>query len=213
VPHLSDFRLGADVVDGDGLRVGILASVLVEQKGFDPRAIVVKTEASLAARMLADERLFINDEVTVPIAAVESATHDLVRLSMPAADVRRRPPYLSYRLAPQTTGGAWLEEAELLGGGLGLPGAQEIANKGKGEIEIDKDENVMLGTTGRRLGRVQDLLFDRSTLIGVVIRPEGFFKQDLVLPARFINRADDMALFANLDESDIAGLKPFVDGD
>src|ERR1700736_6803577 len=142
VPELSDFRLGADIVAGDGQRVGVLVSVLVEEKGFDPKELVVKTEASLAGRLLADERLFINDEVTVPIAAVESATHDLIKLSMPAAVVRRQRPYLSYRLAPQTTGGAWLEEAELLGGGLGLPGAQEIANKGKGQIEIDRDENV-----------------------------------------------------------------------
>jgi hypothetical protein len=47
----------------------------------------------------------------------------------------------------------------------------------------------------------------------VAIRPEGFFKRDVVLPIRFIERADDMALFAQLDESDIAQLKPFVDPD
>jgi hypothetical protein len=34
----------------------------------------------------------------------------------------------------------------------------------------------------------------------------------VVLPRGFIDRADDMALFARLDESDIDELKPFVDG-
>jgi hypothetical protein len=54
-------------------------------------------------------------------------------------------------------------------------------------------------------------LLDHGELIGVVIRPEGMFKRDVVLPIRFINRADDMALFADLTESDIDELKPFVD--
>jgi sporulation protein YlmC with PRC-barrel domain len=211
VPEISDFRLGADVAAGDGDTVGTLASVLVEEKGFDPRALVVKIEASFAARLLADEKLFISDEVVVPIAALQSATHDLIRLSMSAADIRRLPPYLSYRFKPLTSGTAVLEEAELLGGGLGLPNVEEVANKGVGEIEIDREENVMLGSTGHRLGRVQDLLFDNDELIGVVIRPDGFFKQDVVLPIRFITRADDMALFANLSQSVVENLKPFVE--
>jgi uncharacterized protein YrrD len=71
----------------------------------------------------------------------------------------------------------------------------------------------MLGTTGRRLGRVEDVLLDHGALIGVVVRPEGFFKRDVVLPINFINRADDMALFADLTESDIEQLRPFVDSE
>jgi hypothetical protein len=46
-----------------------------------------------------------------------------------------------------------------------------------------------------------------------VIRPEGFFKRDLVLPISFIDRADDLALFAHLDESEVEKLKPFVDSE
>jgi hypothetical protein len=57
------------------------------------------------------------------------------------------------------------------------------------------------------------VLFDHGELIGVVIRPDGLFTRDVVLPRGFIDRADDMALFARLDESDIDELKPFVDGE
>jgi uncharacterized protein YrrD len=94
-----------------------------------------------------------------------------------------------------------------------LPKAEEIANKPEGQIEIDRGENVMLGTTGRRLGRVQDVLFDHDELKGIVMRPEGLFKRDVVLPISFIERADDLALFAKLNESDIEQLKPIVDGE
>ncbi len=211
MPELSDFRLGADVVDSDGHKAGTLVSVIVDEKGFDPRAIVVKDEVTLAGRIVAAEKLFTTDEVVIPVTSVDSATHDLIRLSMSGSDIRRQPLYLSYRREPLTAEDAVVEEGELLTGGLGLPKADEITNKPVSEIEIDSGENVMLGTTGHRLGKVHDVLFDHGKLVGVVIRPEGFFKRDVVLPIRFIERADDMALFAHLDESDIEQLKPFVD--
>jgi uncharacterized protein YrrD len=211
MPVLADFRLGADVVSSDGRKAGLLVSVLVEKDGFEPRAVVVQDETNAVGRLVAAERFFITDEVVVPIAAVESATHDLVKLSLSFEDVRRQPPYLSYRFNPLSAGGAVLEEAEVLGGGLGLPKVEEMANKPAGEIEIDRGENVMLDQTGRRLGRVHDVLFDQGEMVGVVIRPEGFFQHDVVLPVRFISRADDLALFARLDESDVARLKPFHD--
>jgi sporulation protein YlmC with PRC-barrel domain len=208
---LSDFRLGAEVVDNNGQKAGTLVSVIVDEKGFEARALVVKDDASLAGRLLSAEKLFTTDEVVIPISAVESATRDQVRLSLSASDIRRQPLYLTYRREPLTTEDAVLETGELLGGGLGLPKADEIANKPVGEIEIDSGENVMLGTSGHRLGTVRDVLFDHGKLAAVVIRPEGFFKRDVVLPMSFIDRADDMALFARLEESDIENLKPYVD--
>jgi sporulation protein YlmC with PRC-barrel domain len=211
--ELSDFRLGADVVSSDAVNVGTIVSLLVDADGFTPRALVVKHEESLAGRVVAAEKFFTTDEVVIPITAVESATHGLVHLSMAAQEVRRQPLYLSYRRPAPTTEEAVVEEGQLITGGLGLPKVEEVANKSDGQIEIDRGENVMLGTTGRRLGRVEDVLLDHGELIGVVIRPEGFFKRDVVLPIRFINRADDMALFADLTESDIDQLKPFVDSE
>src|SRR5712692_7640190 len=189
MPELSDLGLGADVVASDGVNVGTIVSLIVDRDGFTPRALVVKHEESLSGRLLAAEKFFTTDEVVIPIAAVESANHDLVKLSISAPDVRRQPLYLSYRRPVMTTEEAVLEEGELLGGGLALPKVEEVANKPDGEIEIDRGENVMLGTSGHRLGRVEDVLFDKGELIGVVIRPEGFFKRDVVLPTEFIERA------------------------
>jgi sporulation protein YlmC with PRC-barrel domain len=210
---LSDFHLGADVVAGDGRKVGTLVRIVVEEDGFDPRALVIKEEESFAGRLQAAESIFITDEVVVPMTAVESVDHDTVRLSMPASDVRRQPPYLSHHFKQLSVGNAALEDVDVLTGGIGIPNVEETANKEKGQIEIDGGENVMLGTTGHRLGRVRDVLYDQGELIGIVIRPEGFFKRDVVLPVRFIDRADDMALFARLTESDVERLKPFVDAE
>lgn len=208
---LSDIRLGSEVVSSDEVDVGTIVSLLVDADGFTPQALVVKHEESLAGRVLATEKYFTTDEVVIPITAVASTSRDAVHLSMGAHDVRRQPLYLTYRRPAPTTEEAVLEEGQLITGGLGLPIAEEVANKSDGQLEIDRGENVMLGTTGHRLGRVDGVLLDHGELIGVVIRPEGFFKRDVVLPIRFINRADDMALFADLTESDIDQLKPFVD--
>src|ERR1700694_1225864 len=115
MPELSDFRLGADVVDSDGRQAGALVSVSGDEKGFAPRARVVKDEPSLAGRLLSAEKLFTTDEVVIPITAVESATHDVVRLSLSGAEIRKQPLYLSYRREPMTTEDAVVEEGELIG--------------------------------------------------------------------------------------------------
>src|SRR5260370_11009662 len=149
MPQLSDFGLGADVVAKDGSKAGTLASVLVEAEGFDPKALVVKDESTLAGRLVSDEKFFITDEVVVPIAAVESASHDLIRLSISVDDVRRQPPYLSYRFGALSAGEAGLEEGDFLGGGRGRPAnPQEGANKPADQIEIDHDDNGSLGPSG-----------------------------------------------------------------
>src|SRR5258708_21700974 len=212
MPDLSDFRLGAGVVASDGTKVGTVVSVIVDEKGFSPRALVVKDEPTLAGRLLLDEKLFTTDEVVISITAVESATHDEVRLSMSNAEVHRQPLYLSYRSEPMS---GWLapvvEEGEFVGGGLGLPKAEEVANKPADQIDSDRGENVMLGKTGRRLGRVEDVLFDHGQLIGVVIRPEGVFKRGVVLPIGVIRRADGLARFAPVTAPAVRQLTPLLD--
>lgn len=204
-----DFRLGADVLASDGRKVGSLAGVLVEEDGFDARALVVKDEAHLLGRLLSDEKLFITDEVVVPIARVESATHDTIRLDVSGSQLETEQPYLSYRFQALSPGEVLMRELAMLGGGLGMPNAREVANKPATQIEIDQGENVMLGRTGRLLGHVHDVLFDQGELVGVVVRPKGFRKQDVVLPVRFLDRSDDMALFADIDEAQFQALQPF----
>src|SRR3979409_1411815 len=103
MPELSDLRLGADVVASDGDKVGTVVSIIVDEKGFSPRALVVKDETSLAGRLLSEEKLFTTDEVGVPIGGVASATRDEGRLSMAGPAVRRQPLSLSSRREPMTT--------------------------------------------------------------------------------------------------------------
>jgi len=71
----------------------------------------------------------------------------------------------------------------------------------------------MLGHTGKKLGTVKDVLFHDDQLVGVVLHPEGLLKQEVILPRRFLDRSDDLALFAKLSESDLDHLQPFRPSD
>src|SRR3984893_255124 len=134
MPELSDFRLGADVVSSEGRKGGKIASVIVEAEGLELRARVVKEEDTFAGRLLASESAFITDEVAIPITAVESATHDVVRLSMSVSDIRRQAPYLSYRSKPLEAGTAALDNLDILTGGIALPRVEKDDNKEASQI-------------------------------------------------------------------------------
>jgi hypothetical protein len=67
----------------------------------------------------------------------------------------------------------------------------------------------MMGHTGRRIGRVRDVLFDGRELVGVVMDPEGWLDEDVILQVRFLERSDDLVLFARLSDEDLARLQPF----
>jgi len=164
-----------------------------------------------SGRLLSPGSLLVADEVIVPRDAVKNVTHERIDLSLDSATVRRLPPYLSYREKSETVGEELEDEAGVLGSGPEIPNwLEEVANKPTDELEIDGDENVMLGRTGKKLGTVKDVLFDGDELVGVVLRPEGLLKKEVILPRRFLDRSDDAALFAKLDEKDVQQLAPFA---
>ncbi len=207
------FHLGAEVRSSDGKDVGQLAHVLVGPD-YGLRALVIKESGRFSGYLLSPGSLLVNDEFIVPKEAVKSAGHNRIDLGLSAADVRRLPPYLAYREKQESIAQGLEDSAAALGSGPDLPNwMEQIANKPEGDLEIDGGENVMLGRTGKRLGTVQDVLFDDDQLIGIVLKPAGWFKSDVILPRRFLDRSDDLALFANIDEHDLENLKPFQPGD
>ena len=204
-----DLHLGARVVSADGKDIGELVHVLVDGD-YRLKALVVKESAGFSGRWLAPGSLLVNDEFIVPTDAVTSVNHERIGLTLSSADARRLSPYLGYREKGETVGEEAEDVAVVLGSGPGVPHwLEQVANKPAGELEIDAGENVMLGDTGKKLGAVKDVLFDGGELVGVVLRPEGFFKKEVILPRRFLSRSDDLALFAQLDESDLEHLEPF----
>jgi uncharacterized protein YrrD len=205
-----DFHLGAEVRSTDGKVVGELRRVLVQDPAYALKALVVREGGRFSGRLLSPGSLMLADEVIVPIDAVAGVTHDAVTLKISSADVRRLAPYLSFRTRDESVGEELGETAVVMSSSPAIPaGYEEVANKPAGELEIEGGENVMLGRTGKKLGTVEDVLFDEGELVGIVLHPEGWFKKDVILPRRFLDRSDDAALFAQLGEDDVKRLEPF----
>lgn len=204
-----EFDLGAEVWSSDGQHVGKLAHVLVDAD-YNLRGLVIKESRRFSGALFSPASLLVVDEFIVPKDAVKSATHDRIELNLGAAGIRKLPPYLAYRERSESLAEGLEDTAGVLGSGPEVPNwLEQVANKSPDELEIDRGENVMLGHTGERLGTVHEVVFDGDQLVGVVLKPDGLFRKEVILPRRFLDRSDDAALFANIDEDDVAHLEPF----
>lgn len=204
-----DFHLGAGVYASEGTEVGRLVHVLVDME-YRLQALVIEESHGFSGRLLSPESILVSDQFIVPKDAVKAVTHRRVDLTVSSAQARRLPPYITYREKGETVGEELEDAAGVFGSGPEIPNwVEEVANKPATELEIDAGENVMLGHTGRKLGTVKDVLFDGDQLVGVVLLPGGFFKREVILPRRFLDRSDDAALSANLSEQDLEHLAPF----
>ncbi len=206
--QVSDFHPGARVDSSDRKHVGSLHRLVIDQETWDLKEIIVRETERFSGRLLAPGSGLMIADVIVPLSSVASVTRDQVRLSASAAQVRQMSPYLTYGYAPAQPG----DTLRVIAAQAGLVGYwpySETARKTEGELEINAGENVMFGRTGKRLGRVRDVLYDSRELIGVVIHPDGWWQHDVVLQVRFLDRSDDLALFATLTDKDIEDMPPF----
>ena len=205
----ASFHPGADVYSQDGQHVGSLLSTVVDEQTMVLQALVVRETKRFAGTLLAPGTALMTDELLVPVQHVASLDRERLELTLTADQLRRLPPYLTYqRRYPTATDYAQGVEA-ILGGMPGTGRETEEAHKPATEIEIYPDEPVMLGHTGRRIGKVEATLFEENALVGVVIKPEGWFKDPVILPRRFLDRSDDAALFVHLTDEELEQLRPF----
>jgi sporulation protein YlmC with PRC-barrel domain len=204
-----DFHLGAPVYASDGTHVGQLEGTLVDKDSLDLKALVVKEDGRFSGHFLRPGSVLLTDELVVPLVAVGGASHDRVDLKLTASQLRKLPPYLTYRFSTPSPTEEIGEALDVLTSTVAAPPVEESADKPASELEIDAGENVMLGHTGKKLGHVKDVLFDGDELVGVVILPEGLLREEVVLPRRFIGRSDDLVLFAQLEPDDLEHLRPF----
>jgi sporulation protein YlmC with PRC-barrel domain len=210
-----DFHLGATVYSSDGTEIGTLSRLIVGKDDLTLKAFVVKESRRFSGHLISPGSWLLADEVTVPRSEVGSVSHGRIDLKLPATDVRKLPPYLSYRYGDETAAEGFTQEAiTALTSSPAIPASlEQVAHKGEDELEIGGGENVMLGNTGKRLGTVKDVLFDDAQLVGVVVKPDGLLKEEVILPRRFLQRSDDLALFAGLSAEDLDHLKPFAPAD
>lgn len=195
----------------DGYHAGTLKRFVVDGDSWDPHSLIVEETEWFSGRVLAPGSGLLVAEVIVPLDAVARVSPGDVRLTLDKHETRGLPPYLSYHYAPLQPGDQWRYAAALVGSVAGaFPRIDADRNKSEDEIEISRGERVMIGHSGAVLGTVQDVLFDEGELVGIVVRPNGLFKHDLVVQVRFLDRSDDLVLFVRMTPEDISNLAEFT---
>ncbi|MFI5285248.1 MAG: hypothetical protein ACHQ4F_02905 [Candidatus Dormibacteria bacterium] len=208
---LEDFHLGAQVHTSDGHHAGTLQRIVVDRDSLDPHALIVLETEWFSGRILAPGSGLLVAEVIVPLDAVAGISPDDVRLKLDRRATRALPPYLSHQYAPLQPGDQWRYAAALVGAVPGaFPLVDAVRNRAASDIEISRGERVMIGHTGQVLGTVRDVLLDEGELVGIVVRPKGLFKRDLVVQVRFLDRSDDLVLFVRMTPEDISRLAEFT---
>ena len=205
-PGEADFHLGAPVRTDDGREVGSLVRLVVERDSWALAAIVVHERARFSDHPLGSFLRMFPDEVVVPARAVRLASAAGVTLALPLRAFRRLPPYLGYEYQPVSGQRAALEAVVRAGGVSTVAPLTEVAAKTEAEIEIREGERVMLGHGGRRLGDVEDVVYDEGELAGLVVRRARGGRRVLV-PVRFLKRSDDGALFVTMREEQLEQLR------
>jgi sporulation protein YlmC with PRC-barrel domain len=203
----SEYRMGARVFASDGGHVGSLIGLVVDREALEPHALVVKESRWFTGHILSPGAALLVDEVAVPLEGVARVAPDRIDLALTADQVRRLPPYLTYRYTSLGPAHMGVEAIELVGG-PGVPPLVETAGKRGDEIEISSGEPV-LTADGDRLGTVKEVLVQGEELVGVVLHPRGLFGDEVIMPRRFLRRGDDLALRADLSRDDIGRLRPF----
>jgi sporulation protein YlmC with PRC-barrel domain len=212
-PQVDGFHLGADVYSLDEQHVGTLLSAVVDETSLELQALVVKETKRFAGTLLAPGTSMMNDELLVPAYVVARLARDRVELSLTAAQLRGLPPYLTYKRRYPTFSEYLLAVGTTLGANPLVSRSDEAAREPGHQIEIYPREPVMLGHSGRRIGRVVEAVFEDKDLVGIVIKPEGWFKEPVIMPRRFLERGDDAALFVQLTEEELGQLEPVAPRD
>jgi uncharacterized protein YrrD len=217
--NLEDLRIGADVVSGDGHKLGTLSKFVVREKGLALTHVVVDTGILRSGKPLWEGGWGLSHDRIVPLAAVSSARSDRVQLSMTAEDFKEHSVDYAdeyFVPMPDIEPGA-LDVGDLARFATSIPGEpgpwilleqREIA---PGEVEIPKDAPVWRLNPHKKAGEIERVLFDEATgeIKDLVIRRGHLFSKDVVLPVRFIVEIVAGIVRVDIDDEALAGLPEF----
>jgi hypothetical protein len=166
---------------------------------------VIKESPVASGHHWYQEAHLLIDTVMVPVDSIASLTQGKIDLLLSLADIRHLPPYLSYENLGSSPFNIFLQvDTE----SWATASISETAARPPDELEVRKDENILLEDLSDIIGQVHDLIFDGGKLVAVAVRP-GLFKREVLIQCRFLHRSEHGALVARISKKDVEQLQPF----
>jgi sporulation protein YlmC with PRC-barrel domain len=184
---LEDAREGADVISGDGHKLGKLSRVVIKEATLEITHLVIDPGLLHRGESLWAGGWGNPSERVIPVGVLEDEVGDPNHVTMSAAEFRDLTvKYDSVYTKPNPSVMAAIMSS--MPGGLGPNVSYDVMAKEPDEVDIAEGSAVWRLKPHQKIGEVERVLFNEETLRiqALVIRRGHIFSHEVILPARYI---------------------------
>lgn len=220
---VSNLRIGADVYSSDSHKLGSLHRIVLKRSDLSLTHVVVDIGFLRSGHHLWEGGLGLDYDRVVLIGQVGSISENRVELTMSAAAFKDAPEYTQehfeepHDLSPNQFDISDLTvRAQQLAGFITSTSSAwlvERLNKPLDAIDIKDGTDVWRQEPHEKLGDIKRLLVDPASgrLQAFVIRRGVIFKQDVILPVRYVSELFDDLVRVDISDAELAQLREHVE--
>jgi uncharacterized protein YrrD len=218
---LHDLRAGIDVASRDGEKLGSLKHMVLKRSDLTLTHIVVDIGFLRSGHHLWEGGLGLDYDRVLPVEEIHAVSDKRLELRLTAAEFKEMPEYSeehfedSHDLTPDDfdISDVVVRAQQLSGFLTNVSNAWLVRklNKPLDTVDIVEGTDVWREHPHQKLGDIMRLLFDPATdrLRAFVIRRGVIFKQDVVLPVRYVSELFDDLVRVDLTDEELAQLREY----
>ena len=218
---LHDLRAGIDVFSRDGEKLGSLKHMVLKRSDLTLTHVVVDIGFLRSGHHLWEGGIGLDYDRVLPVDQIHAASDERLELRLTAAEFKDMPEYSlehfedPHDLTPDDFDiSDVVVQAQRLAGFLNNVNSAWLVrklNKPLDSVDIAEGTDVWREHPHQKLGDIMRLLFDPRTdrLRAFVIRRGIIFKQDVVLPVRYISELFDDLVRVDLTDEELSQLREY----
>ena len=216
----NDLTTGAEVYSSDGHKLGSLHRVVLRRSDFAVSHLVVDIGFLRSGHKLWEGGFGLDYDRVVPVSAVGTVMPDRVELLLSAAEFKDMPEYTAESFEPpqDLTPDEFdlpdvanrLQHVAAMIGSTSNVWVVERLNKPAGSADIKEGMDVWRQEPHEKLGDIKRLLLDEEGRLRAFVISRGFiFKQEVVLPARYVSELLDEVVRVDISDEDLSQLREY----
>jgi uncharacterized protein YrrD len=218
---LHDLRAGIDVVSRDGEKLGSLKHMVLKRSDLTLTHIVVDIGFLRSGHHLWEGGIGLDYDRVVPVEEIHAVSDRRLELRLTAVEFKDMPEYsqeyfeYSHDLTPDDfdISDVVVRAQQLSGFLTNVSNAWLVRklNKPLDAVDIVEGTDVWREHPHQKLGDIMRLLFDPATdrLRAFVIRRGVIFKQEVILPVRYISELFDDVVRVDLTDDELSQLREY----